>query len=358
MSNGKKLFVVTGGTGFVGVELIHHIIGQGHRARVLVRTPDKVFEKLKNVEFAYGSVTDQEHVNKCCEGCHGIFHVAGVVDHSRSAAPYVYKVNTDGTRVIMQAAIKNKCKVVFVSTSGTTAVSKDPKQVANDKSSYAMDVISKWPYYDSKRQAEELAKELSRKHGVPLVIIRPSSILGPGNISVASTKSLEYYRHKAIYKFLMGKVPWVPGGGLNFCDVRDLVPAIFNAMLTPEANGRAFLIGAVNMSLAEFFQALEKQTGVSGPKLVVPFSVGWSIISALNAMRSVAGKDPLFDQVVIEMAYRFWYFEAKSAHEILNFKPRDWQLTIQDSVQYICQHGHLMGLPYGVPVLPTQRSKL
>ncbi|EKX53513.1 hypothetical protein GUITHDRAFT_150427 [Guillardia theta CCMP2712] len=339
MSNSKKLFVVTGGTGFVGVELIHHIIGQGHRVRVLVRTPDKTFEALKNVEFAYGSVTDQELVNKSCEGCSGIFHVAGVVDHSRSAAPYVYKVNTDGTRVIMQAAIKNKCKVVFVSTSGTTAVSKDAKRIASDETDYAMDVISNWPYYDSKRQAEELARELSKKHGVPL-------------------KSLEYYRHKSIYKFLMKKVPWVPGGGLNFCDVRDLVPAIYKAMVTPEANGRTFLIGAVNMSLAQFFQALEKQTGIAGPKLVVPFSIGWSTISALNAVRRVAGKDPLFDKVVIEMAYHFWYFDAHAAQEILNFKARDWQVTIKDSVQYICEHGHLMGLPHGVPVLPAPRSKL
>lgn len=108
---------------------------------------------------------------------------------------------------------------------------------------------------------------------MPLVILRPSSMLGPGEVSLPCVKSVEYYRHKAVYKHLSGSVPFMPVGGINFVDVRDVAQAFVTAMDCREAEGRAFCVGGdVNMTLEDFFTALEVLSGVprtrSGEPLV------------------------------------------------------------------------------------------
>eukprot|EP00802_Teleaulax_amphioxeia_P022434 Tamp_22880.p1 GENE.Tamp_22880~~Tamp_22880.p1 ORF type:complete len:221 (+),score=43.89 Tamp_22880:3-665(+) len=198
-------FVVTGGTGFLGVALVQLLLAKGYRARVLVRNSDPAFEGRPGIELALGDVTDADCVEAACKGARGIFHLVGIVEHSRAAADKVYKVNVGGTVNVMKAAAKHKIKVVFVSTSGTVGVNRDPTHVATDASAYATSTIRDWPYYDSKRQAEIEARDIAAKNGVRLTIIRPSSILGPGDMSLQTAKSLEYYRHKGLYKHLARK---------------------------------------------------------------------------------------------------------------------------------------------------------
>lgn len=135
-----------------------------------------------------------------------VFHLVGIVEHSRSAAEKVYKVNVGGTVNVMEAAADLQVKVVFVSTSGTVGVSRDKTKVASDNSEFATKVIHNWPYYDSKRQAEIAARAIASDRNARLSIIRPSSILGPGDIGLQTAKSLEYYRHKGLYKHLSRKV--------------------------------------------------------------------------------------------------------------------------------------------------------
>lgn len=358
-------FVVTGGTGFLGVALVQLLLSRGHSVRVLVRRSDPALVGRAGVELALGDVTDASCVERACAGARGVFHLVGIVEHSRGAAAAVYKINVDGTVNVMEAAVKHQLKVVFVSTSGTVGVSRDRSRVATDRSDFAT-LIKDWPYYDSKRQAEIVAREIASKNALNLAIIRPSSILGPGDMGLQTAKSLEYYRHKGLYKHLSRKVPYIPDGGLNFCDVRDVAAACLAAMLRDSANGRSFLIGGPNMTLKEFFQAAEEVSGVKRAWLSLPYVVGWVVISSLHHGGNLLGNPYHVDPVVVEMANHFWYIDSQDAIEILGYAPRDWRETLADSVAYISKHGHLMGLPYGVPSLltpsqrmpPKQRCKL
>jgi len=146
--------------------------------RVLVRNADAVLAGRDGVELALGDVADAACVRRVCQGARGIFHLVGIVEHSRAAAANVYKINVNGTVNVMEAAAEHHLKVVFVSTSGVVGVSRDGARVATDIDGFATAVIKDWPYYDSKRQAEIAATDIARQRGVALVIIRPSSILG------------------------------------------------------------------------------------------------------------------------------------------------------------------------------------
>jgi len=150
----------------------------GYRVRVLVRNADAVLAGRDGVELALGDVADAACVRRVCQGARGIFHLVGIVEHSRAATANVYKINVNGTVNVMEAAAEHHLKVVFVSTSGVVGVSRDRARVATDTDGFATVVIKDWPYYDSKRQAEIAATDIARQRGVALVIIRPSSILG------------------------------------------------------------------------------------------------------------------------------------------------------------------------------------
>ena len=79
------MYVVTGGTGFLGVEVVKRILEEGASVRIVVRTrDDSALMHQKGVELALGDVTDDNFMEQVCRGANGVFHLAGVVDHSRT----------------------------------------------------------------------------------------------------------------------------------------------------------------------------------------------------------------------------------------------------------------------------------
>ena len=126
MDSPTRIFCVTGGTGFLGVAVVRILLSRGHTVRVIVRNADKVLAANPGLEMHLGDILDEKFMERACEGAHGIFHLAGIVEHSRAASANVYRINVDGTRSVMLAAAKHGLKVVLTSTSGTVAVSKTP----------------------------------------------------------------------------------------------------------------------------------------------------------------------------------------------------------------------------------------
>ncbi|KAJ1480837.1 hypothetical protein T484DRAFT_1809503, partial [Baffinella frigidus] len=171
-----------------------------------------------------------------------------------------------------------------------------------------------------------------------------------------------YYRHKSIYKHLSGKVPYIPGGGLSICDVREVAEAHWRAMERPEADGGAFCLGGLpeaNMTLKDYFQELEELSGVPRTRLEVPYLLGWSALAAIHAITSAMGKPYHVDPVVVEMANHFWYVDSSEAARVLGYAPRTPRETMQHTLDYIYRHKKELGLPHGLPPRGgLQRSKL
>ena len=83
------VYLVTGGTGFLGVALLHELVKGGCFARVLVRNSDAALAARSDVELVMGDVMDALCVQKACRGVAGVFHLVGIVEHSRSASDKV-----------------------------------------------------------------------------------------------------------------------------------------------------------------------------------------------------------------------------------------------------------------------------
>ena len=317
--------LVTGGTGFLGTHLVPRLVAAGHSVRVVARTRPQG-EAFAGVEVVQADLQDRDAVRGALQGVEGLYHLAGLVSFKDKDARRMYALHVDATRELLRDAREAGVgRIVLASTSGTIAVSKD-EQVLDESADYPIETVGKWPYYLSKIYEEKLALEYCKKHGMPLVVLNPSLLMGPGDDRLSSTWT--------VAKFLQRDIPAMPNGGMSFVDARDAADAFVAALTRGEVYGRHLL--GVNMRTAEFFQRLERLTGVPAPRLRLPNRtltvLGAKLLERVAEARGVSA--PL-DPQEADVGEHFFYLDAGKAERELGFRARDPHETLHDTVQYL-----------------------
>lgn len=321
-----KKFLITGGTGFLGTAVIEKFLDAGEKNLRVMASSVPEWMKDAGIEAAEGSVTDEKDVAEAVKDVSAIFHLAGKVSREEKDAAMMNKIHVQGTRILCEAAKSAGVKTfVLASSSGTTAVSEEP-EIFDETFPVPLELVSKFAYYASKYYQEKTAFENFDGEGLKLVVLNPSLLLGTGDERLSSTQT--------VLDFLAGKIPFTPSGGLNFVDVRDAADAFVNS-LEKGKHREKYLLGAANMTFAEFFGRLERLSGVNAPLLRVPKSVALAGASLINSVFTNWNKTSPIKPKDVEMAELFWYFTSAKAEEELNFNPRDPQETLQDTISYV-----------------------
>ena len=146
---------------------------------------------------------------------------------------------------MVRVAARYRCRMVFVSTSGTVACFREPEPSADEDSAYCEAEVAGWPYYDSKVKAEKEARKLAAELGVELVIVRPPVLLGPGDHRFRSSAHVS--------RFLDGKLPFLIRGGMHFADVRDAARALVRVMEREQVRPVYHLPGTI-CTIEEFYR--------------------------------------------------------------------------------------------------------
>ena len=319
--------LITGGTGFLGSHLVRQLVETGAKDIRVMATSIPEWLTGLGLDTFEGSITNKDDVARAVEGVSEIYHLAGKVSRDKNDARELFKLHVDGTRLLCDAAKKAGVKTIaLASSSGTIAVTEKGDFVPDETYPPPLDIISCWPYYASKAYQEMAALERFNGHGLRLVIMNPSLLLGPGDDRLSSSK--------VILDFIARKITAVPNGGLNFVDVRDTAQA-FRVAMQKGRHGQRYLLGAVNWTFVKFFDRLERLTKVASPRLAFPskFAVtGAHVIDSLFRQWNLAS--PL-QADEIEMAEYFWYFNHNKARRELGFIPRDPGDTLNDTVRYV-----------------------
>lgn len=282
-----------------------------------------------NIEIVRGDILDREAVDRAVTGVSGVYHLAGSVTRNPAKAEKLFETHIRGTRNICESALIHGCpKIVLASSSGTIAASRGPL-MHNEESAYTFETVGAWPYYLSKIYQEKLALSYYTHHNLPVVVISPSLLLGPGDERLSSTGDIQL--------FLDGYLANIPQGGLNFADVRDTADA-FIAAMDVGVPGRRYLIGSYNMTVKEFFAIIEKVSKVRAPKLQLSERSARGGVWLLCRLYRLLGRGFPLNDVTVQMAYRFWYLDSTRAKSELNFKPRAAEETIRDTVEYLRKH--------------------
>jgi dihydroflavonol-4-reductase len=219
--------------------------------------------------------------------------------------------------------------VVFASTSGTLAISTDG-HIADEDDHAPLEIIAGLPYYRSKLYAEREALEAHRPGEFDVVIVNPSLLLGPGDLRESSTGDVR--------KFLERSIPAIPAGGIAFVDARDAALGMALAFERGRG-GEKYLLNAANMSVAAFFQRLERISGVRGPRIPLPRSRALAL--GINdvfsrAVRAIGGEPPV-DPGSVELGQYFWYASSARAERELGWAPRDPGETLRDTIDDLIQ---------------------
>ncbi|HHH10923.1 MAG TPA: NAD-dependent epimerase/dehydratase family protein [Sorangium sp.] len=325
-------FFITGASGFLGTHLVRQLRQANHQLAVLCRKPEPALEAA-GISVHLGDVTDAASVRKAATGCVGAFHCAGKVSRDPADAAEMYRVHVDGTKTTLAALREvGVGRVVVASTSGVVAVTDDADEVRDEEAATPLSLIARWPYYRSKLFAEQAALA-EGGHGLEVVCLNPSLLLGPGDERGSSTEDVRL--------FLERKVPFCPGGGIAFVDVRDAAAAFLMAFERGKP-GRRYLINAANMTIATFFGRLARISGVKAPPLRLPSAsaalVGAGVEWLGRAAKLLHVPVPL-DRISAEMSQYYWYCDSARAQLELGWSFRDAGETLLDTIDDLRARG-------------------
>ncbi|HYP77083.1 MAG TPA: NAD-dependent epimerase/dehydratase family protein [Polyangiaceae bacterium] len=316
----KRLWV-GGATGFLGTHLVRVLKAQGHELVLASRSGGEVEgQRVHAID-----VLDSAAVAESARGCDGAFLATGKVSRDRDAGEELHRAHVLGSRSALSGLRSAGVpRVVVASTSGTVAVSTDASHIADESAHVPLELVAMWPYYRTKLYAEREALEANRPE-FEVVLVNPSLLLGPGDLRESSTGDVR--------RFLERSIPAVPAGGIAFVDVRDAAQGMWLAFERGRA-GERYILNAKNMTVAAFFQRLERIAGVKAPALRMPRSrplaIGVNRVFS-KALRAIGGRPPV-DEVSVEMAQYYWYCSSSKAERELGFTARDPGETLRETV--------------------------
>lgn len=250
-------YAVTGATGFVGGELARQLVADDHHVVALVRSPGKAAElTARGVELVPGDLDDADALDRLLEGADGLFHVAGWYKVGERDSSPGRRVNVEGTRNVLESARRaGTAKVVHTST---LAVNSDTAgRVVDETYHYSGRHLS--TYDRTKAEAHALATEFAAQ-GVPVVIVMPGGIYGPGDTSQVG---------ELLEQVVAGRRAVAPRGAgeLTWAHVSDIARGHILAMERGVV-GEAYMLAGDRATLADLLQRAARIAGTRGPVLV------------------------------------------------------------------------------------------
>ncbi len=323
--------LVTGGTGFVGANVVRALLKRGERVRVLARVGGdrRAIESLP-VEVVEGDLLDRASVERAVAGARTVYHVAADYRLWAPDPRPLYRTNVDGTRAVLEAACQAGAeRIVYTSTVGALGLPKDGTPGTEETPVAVADMVG--PYKTSKFLAEELARDFARR-GAPVVILNPSAPIGPWDVKPTPTGQM-------ILDFLTGRMWATLDTGLNIVHVRDVAEG---HLLAAERGriGERYILGHANLSLEELCRRLAPITGRRPPRVRVPYAVAWLGAAVMEGTARVTGGTPQASLTAVRMARKHMYFSpAKAVHE-LGLPQTDVEEALRDAVTWFFDHGY------------------
>lgn len=326
--------LVTGGTGFVGSNIALRLVERRWQVRILERPgTNRILLEEGPFEFATGDVLEPETLPPAFRGVDVVFHAAGVVDYWRQGKERMYRVNVDGTRNVLEAALQTGVNRV-VHTSSTAAMGIHPDEVVDETYSFNVKP-ERFVYGHSKYLAEEIAFEFFNK-GLPVVIVNPTTVIGPRDIrKVSSGVVVEVVKHAV--------PPFIPPGGTNVIPICDAAQGHIEAALKGKP-GQRYILGGENMTHYQLYKTIANVVGCGKVMKIMP---RWQVtfIAGLTDMLQpqTDGPVPLTgDRLRLEA--KNFYYDSSKARSTFNMPQTPLRVTIGRTYEWYESIGEFEGV--------------
>jgi dihydroflavonol-4-reductase len=327
--------LVTGGTGFVGGALVRRLAAAGGGVRVLARPGGnrRLLEGLP-IDVVEGDLGDDASLRRALHGCRRVFHVAALYTLWEPDRRHFYEVNVEGTRRLLRAAAEaGVSRVVYTSTVGALGIPADGRPGTEETPVSLADMVG--DYKRSKFLAEEVAREFARG-GLPVVIVNPSTPVGPGDLKPTPTGQM-------IVDFLRGRMWAYVDTGLNLVDVEDVAAG---HLLAAERGriGERYILGGQDLALPEIFAVLGRLSGIRPPRLRLPVGAVLPLACCAEwAAERLTGRPPLLAADAVRMARKRMFFDSGKAVRELALPQSPVEEALARAVHWFRANGYASG---------------
>jgi nucleoside-diphosphate-sugar epimerase len=319
---------VTGGTGFVGVHLVHALAARGWHV-TLAHRPASSLLSLAGLDIAYvvADITDPGAVLRSMpDRPDVVFHLAAQVGFWRARNAEQARVNVDGTRHVVHAALA-KSAARFVHVSSVAAWGPRDGDVIDESS--AVNTSRHWINYSRTKWLSELEVDRGVARGLHAAIVNPSHIMGPGD-------HRNWGRLFAMAK--RARVVAAPKASAPWCHVGDVVSSLL-AAAEQGKRGQRYLLGGPNVSYHEVLRLVRERVGRAPPARVP----GWLLrIAAQLAQvtRSVKGDEPSLTPELASIWSTTFHIDDQRARNELGHGCRPIEATIDDTFRWLDAKPH------------------
>ena len=324
--------LVTGASGFVGSAVARGAAARGAQVRVLVRktSPRENFADFP-CEIAEGDMHDAASIARAMDGVRYLFHVAADYRLWARDSNEIIVNNREGTRIVMEAARAAGVERVVYTSSVATLKPHDDGSDA-DESDRADMTSAIGAYKKSKVAAERVVEEFAAK-GLPVVLVSPSTPIGPRDIRPTPTGRI-------IVEAASGRIPAYVDTGLNLVHVDDVAEGHLLA-LDKGRIGETYILGGQNASLAEMLGEIAQLTGRKPPNIRLPRGPIYPIAHIAELIARITGKEPFVTVDALDMSKHWMFFSSAKATRELGYHARPYSHALADALNWFKSAGYL-----------------
>ncbi len=323
--------LVTGASGFLGSAIAAALRAHGHAIRVLAR-PSSPRTNLSAADVVCeGDLRDRASLASALRGARYLFHAAADYRLWARNPEEIRRSNVEGTRLIMEEAIRAGVeRIVYTSSVATLkladgALSTEDNPLADGEGIGA--------YKRSKVAAERLVEAMIQRNGLPAVIVNPSTPIGPRDIRPTPTGRI-------VVEAASGRMPAFVDTGLNLAHVDD-VAAGHIAALERGRIGERYILGGENVFLGDMLADIARLVGRRPPKLKLPRTMLYPIAYGAEFLATLRGVEPFITSDGLRMARHHMFFDDSKARRELGYVSRPYIEGLADAIAWFRAHGHL-----------------
>ena len=322
---------VTGAAGFIGSAVARALVAEGNKVRALVR-PSSPRDNLDiaGLELIEGDMRDPRAVAKAAAGARYVFHIAADYRLWSRDPQEIVRNNTTGTAAVLGAAKQAGAeRVVYTSSVATLRMAIDGSCADETMPLEAHRAIG--AYKLSKIAAERLALDMITNEGLPLVIVNPSTPIGPNDVRPTPTGRI-------VVEAASGRIPAFVDTGLNVVHVEDVARGHLLALRQGRI-GERYVLGGENLAFSDILAEIARLCGRRAPRLRLPRHAVFPLAFAAERLAHVTGREPLVTLDGLRMAkYRMFVSSAKAQQE-LGYTARPARQALQDALTWFRTRG-------------------
>jgi dihydroflavonol-4-reductase len=324
--------LVTGANGFVGSAVARCLLDAGHEVRCLVRpgSDRRNLHKLP-VEISEGDLRSAPSLKRAVTGCDSLFHVAADYRLWVPNPETMYDINVKGTEALILAAAEAGMKrMIYTSSVATLGTHQDGTSANEDTPSSLVSMTGH--YKRSKFMAEEIVQQITDEHKLPLVIVNPSTPIGPRDIKPTPTGRI-------VVDTLCGRMPAYVNTGLNVAHADDIAHGHLLAYAYGKP-GERYILGGENMTLLQILQTIDEISGKQTKRFHLPLKLILPAAWLMEKMAMVTNIEPRATVDSVRMAKKNMFFSSDKAIRELGYQYRPATEALEDAMTWFQDNGY------------------